>query len=41
MTEKNYASVWTIDHCYPLSKTNLSNEIEMSKSTYWIKLRPM
>ena len=41
MTEENCGSVWTIDHCYPLSKTNLSNQNEMSKSTYWIILRPM
>ena len=41
MTEENYGSVWTIDLCYLLSKTNLSNENEMSRSTYWIKSRPM
>ena len=27
--------------CYPLSKTNLSNENDMYKSTNWINLRPM
>ena len=41
MTEGNYCSVWTIDHCYPLSKTNSSNVNEMNKSIYWINLRPM
>ena len=41
MTEENYGSVRTLDHCYPLSKTKLSNVNEMNKSTYWIKLRPM
>ena len=41
MTEENYGSVWTIDHCYPLSKTNLSNEIDIFKSSHWINLRPM
>ena len=40
MTEKYYGSVWTIDPCYLLSKTNLSNVNEMKKSTYWINLRP-
>ena len=34
-------SVWIINHCYPLSKTNLFNENEMNRSTFWIKLRPM
>ena len=41
MTEENYGSVLTLDHCYPLSKTNLSDKSEMKKSTYWIKIRPM
>ena len=41
MTEENYGSIWTLDHCYPLSKTNLSDKNEMNKSTYWIKRRPM
>ena len=40
MNEKNSGSVWTIDHCYPLSKTNLSNETDMFKSSHWISLRP-
>ena len=40
MSEENYGSMWTIDHCYPLSKTNLSNEIDMFKSSHWINLRP-
>ena len=33
MTEENYGFVWTIDHCYPLSKTYLSSQNEMIKST--------
>ena len=41
MIEEIYGSVRTIDHCYPLSKINLSNENETKKSTYWINLRPM
>ena len=41
MTEESYASVWSIDHCYPLSKTNLSNETDKIKTTSWINLRPM
>ena len=41
MTLKNYGSVWQIDHCYPLSQTNLSNETDMTKATNWINLRPM
>ena len=41
MSEENYGSMWTIDHCYPLSKTNLSNEKHMFKSSHWIILRPM
>ena len=41
MSEENYGSIWTIDHCYPLSKTNLSNETYMIKSSNWINLRPM
>ena len=41
MSEENYGSVCTIDQCYPLSKTNLSNVNEMKKSTSWINLRPM
>ena len=41
MTEENYGSVWTIDHCYLLSKTNLFNETDMLKSSHWINMRPM
>ena len=40
LNEKNYGSVWTIDHCHPLSKTNLSNETDMFKSSHWINFRP-
>ena len=41
MTLENYGKIWCLDHCYPLSKTNLSNETDMFKSTNWINLRPM
>ena len=41
MTEEIYGSAWTIDHCYPLPKTNQSRETDMFKSSHWIKLRPM
>ena len=41
MTLENYGKIWCIDHCYPLSKTNLSNENDIYKSTNWINLRPM
>ena len=41
MTEANYGSVWTLDHCYLLSKTNLSDKNEIKKSTYWINIGPM
>ena len=41
MTEENYGEIWCLDHCYPLSKTNLSDKKEMNKTTYWINLRPM
>ena len=41
MTEENYGKIWCLDHCYPLSKTNLSDKNEMNKSTDSIKLRPM
>ena len=41
MTLENYGKIWCLDHCRPLSKTNLSNENDMYKSTNWINLRPM
>ena len=41
MTEENYGSVWTIDQCYPLSKTNLSKETDKVISSHWINLRPL
>ena len=41
MTLENYGKIWCLDHCYPLSKTNLYNENDMYKSTNWINLRPM
>ena len=41
MTLDNYGKIWCLDHCYPLSKTNLSKENDMYKSTNWNNLRPM
>ena len=41
MTEENNGKIWCLDHCYPLSKTNLSEKKEMNKSTKWINFRPM
>ena len=41
MAEENDGSTWTIDHCYPLSKTNLFNETDMFMSYNWNFLRPM
>ena len=41
MTSESYGSVWTIDHCYPSSKTNQSSETDKLKTTCWIKSRPM
>ena len=41
MTEENYGSVRSIDHCYPVSKTKLSYENDMYKSKNWINLEPM
>ena len=36
MNEENYGSLWTLDHCYPLSKTNLSIETDMFQFFHWI-----
>ena len=41
MTEETYGSVWIIDHCYPLSKTDLSIGTDKIKTTCWIILRLM
>ena len=41
LIEEIYGCVWTNDHCYLLSRTNLSDKIEMNESTYWIILRPV
>ena len=41
MTGDNYSGIWCLDHCYPSSKTNLLDKIEMNKSTGWINSRPM
>ena len=41
MSLENYGKIWCLNHCYPFSKTNLSNEIDVYKSTNWINLRPI
>ena len=41
MTEKNYGKFWCLDQCFPLSKSNLSNQNEVKKTTDWINLRPL
>ena len=41
MNVENYGSAWKIDPCYPPSKTDLSNEREMYKSTHWTSSRPL
>ena len=41
LSEENYGSVWTIDHCYLLSKRNVSNENYMCKFSTWVSVRPM
>ena len=41
MTLGNYGKIWCLDHCYPISKINLSNRNDMYKLTNWINLRPM
>ena len=41
ISEENYGKIWCLDHCYPLSKTNLSDKNELNISTIWISLRQM
>ena len=41
MTIENYGKIWSLDHCLPLSKINLSIENEMKKYTNWVNIRPM
>ena len=41
MTLDNFGLVWEIDLCFPLSKTNPSNHIDIFKTANWINLRPM
>ena len=31
MTEENYGEIWCLDHCYPLSKANLSDKNEINQ----------
>ena len=38
MTEEKYGTIWCLDHCTPLKKTN---ENDLNKYTNWINLRPM
>ena len=38
MTEENYGTIWCLDHCIALKKTN---ENDLYKYTNWINLRPM
>ena len=41
MSQEIYGKIWCLDHCFPLSKTNLSNQKEVKKTYYWTNLRPM
>ena len=41
MRAENYGSIWQVDHCFPLLKTNLSNEKHLLRSTHRIKFRPV
>ena len=41
MTLENYGKIWCLDHCYPISKINVSNRNDMHIFTNWINLRPM
>ena len=38
MTLENYGTIWCLDHCIPLKKTN---ENDLYKYTNWINLGPM
>ena len=38
MTLENYGTIWCLDHCIPLKRTN---EKDLYKYTNWINLRPM
>ena len=40
MTLDNYRLVWEIDHCHPLSRSNLSNDKDMIRATNWNNLGP-
>ena len=41
MTEEKYGSIWNINPCYLLSKTNLCKETNVFKFAHWIFLGPM
>ena len=38
MTLENYGTIWCLDHCIPLKRTN---ENDLYKYTNWINIRPM
>ena len=41
MSSENYGKIWSLEHCLPLSKINLSNENELNKYTNWVNIRRM
>ena len=41
MSLENYGKIWSLDHCLPILKINLSNENELTKYTNWVNFRPM
>ena len=41
MNVEYYGSVGNINHCYSLTKIDLSNELDRFESTNWINLRLM
>ena len=40
-TNKNYGSVWCLDHCLAVASFNLLDENDMKKCFNWLNLRPM
>ena len=41
MSIEKYASVWSLNHTYPLSKTNLPDEEYMHKCNHLTSIRPI
>ena len=41
MSLENYGETWSLDHCLPLPKINLSNENELNEYTNSVNIRPM